>query len=82
MPQRTTTTTEPKPAPTRLRRSTCVHRWVLGDPDGGVIRGQCRNCNAKRVYSTTPEGNDRFDDYREITAASSYHWSRSERKSA
>lgn len=71
-----------QPAPRRARRSSCVHRWVLGEPNEGRIRARCRLCEATRIYPAVPEGNDRFDDYRELTAASSYHWARSERKSA
>ena len=70
-------------APARKRsKRTCIHRWVLGEPIEGEIHGQCRLCDATRTYPANPEGNDRFDDYRELTAASSYHWARNERKSA
>ena len=55
---------------------------MLGEPIEGEIHGQCRLCDATRTYPANPEGNDRFDDYRELTAASSYHWARNERKSA
>ena len=70
------------PAPKRVRRSLCVHRWVLGEPNQGQIFARCRHCDSTRTYPAVTEGNDRFDDYRELTAASSYHWARSERKSA
>lgn len=67
--------------PTRLHAvsqdaPTCVHHWLLGDPVGGQIVGQCKRCGARRVYSTSIEGTDRFDDYREmteITATSEYY---------
>ena len=72
---------EERPVRTRSKLS-CVHRWVLGEPDNGVIPGRCKRCDATRNYPVNPEGNERFDDYRELTAASSYHWARSERKSA
>jgi hypothetical protein len=71
-----------QPAPKPVRRSACVHRWVLGEPNEGRIHGRCRLCDATRIYPAVPEGNDRFDDYRELTAASSYHWARAERRSA
>ncbi len=61
---------------------SCVHRWVLGEPDNGLIPGRCKRCHATRTYPVNPDGNERFDDYRELTAASSYHWARTERKSA
>lgn len=57
----------------------CVHHWVLGDPASGVVLGRCRRCHATRTYAASPESNDRFDDYRELTASSSYN---AERKSA
>jgi hypothetical protein len=55
---------------------------VLGEPANGKIHGRCRLCNRKRVYPSNPEGGDRFDDYRELTAASSYHTTYQERLSA
>jgi hypothetical protein len=60
----------------------CVHRWVLGEPEGGMIAAQCRNCSRTRTYAAYPEGGDRFDDYRELTNASQYHWARFEGRPA
>ena len=57
----------------------CVHHWVLSDPSDGVIPGLCKRCGANRGFPTNPEGVERFDDYREITQASSYD---QDRKSA
>jgi hypothetical protein len=51
----------------------CVHHWLLGDPVGNQIPGRCKRCGARRVYSNSIEGTDRFDDYREITASSEYY---------
>jgi len=51
----------------------CVHHWLLGDPVGNQIIGRCKRCGARRVYSNSIEGTDRFDDYREITATSEYY---------
>ena len=51
----------------------CVHHWLLGEPVGGQILGQCKRCGARRRYSNAIEGIDRFDDYREITATSEYY---------
>jgi hypothetical protein len=56
----------------RPRRSRCVHHWMLEDPAEGWVRGQCRNCNQKRRFPAAPESTQRFDDYRELTAATSY----------
>lgn len=50
----------------------CVHHWVLGEPADGTITGRCRRCAATRVYPAQPVSTDRFDDYRELTASSSY----------
>ena len=52
---------------------SCVHHWVLGDPVSGVILGECKRCGATRLYSASPEGTERFDDYRELTADASYY---------
>ena len=51
----------------------CVHHWLLGDPVNNQIVGRCKRCGARRVYSGSVEGTDRFDDYRELTASSSYY---------
>ena len=52
---------------------SCVHHWLLGEPAAGWIVGRCKRCGATRTYPASPESTDRFDDYRELTAASSYH---------
>ena len=54
----------------------CVHHWLLGEPAGGMVVGRCKRCDATRVYPASPESTDRFDDYRELTASSSYHTER------
>ena len=51
---------------------SCVHHWLLGEPASGVIVGRCKRCDATRLYPASPESTDRFDDYRELTATSSY----------
>jgi hypothetical protein len=56
--------------------SRCVHHWMLADATDGVIPAVCKRCGANRAYSTNPEGVERFDDYREITQASSYYQDR------
>ena len=28
----------------------CIHRWVLGEPRRGTIKGVCRRCGAHRTY--------------------------------
>jgi hypothetical protein len=55
------------------QQPSCVHHWLLSDPASGVVVGRCRRCNATRVYAASPESTDRFDDYRELTATSSYN---------
>lgn len=52
--------------------TTCVHHWMLADPDGGQVIGECRNCLATKVFPASPESTQRFDDYREMTAPTSY----------
>ena len=41
---------------------SCVHHWVLDDPDVGVVSGRCKRCGGERVFSARPDGLDRFDD--------------------
>jgi hypothetical protein len=52
---------------------TCVHHWMLGEPTSGMVVGRCRRCDATRIYPASPGSTDRFDDYRELTASSSYN---------
>lgn len=58
--------------PARVRRSKCVHHWILQDPAEGWVKGQCKNCNARRTYPAAPESTQRFDDYRELVAPTAY----------
>lgn len=51
----------------------CVHHWVLGEPVGGIILGGCRVCGASRSFPSSLETAERFDDYRELTASSTYY---------
>jgi hypothetical protein len=51
----------------------CVHHWLLGEPTGGMVVGRCKRCDATRIYPASPDSTDRFDDYRELTASSSYN---------
>lgn len=50
------------------RSSPCVHRWVLGEPHNGVIRGVCRRCGARRRYPSGLEFVEAIPDYEELTA--------------
>ena len=51
---------------------TCVHHWLLGEPASGRVVGRCKRCGATKAYPASPDSTDRFDDYRELTATSSY----------
>lgn len=53
-------------------RGGCVHHWVLGNPVAGRIIGRCRGCRATKSFPASPESAQRFDDYRELTAATAY----------
>lgn len=33
----------------------CVHRWVVGLPEGGKSSGTCKKCGETRVFITPPE---------------------------
>ncbi len=51
---------------------SCVHHWMLGEPASGMILGECRRCKARKNFPAAPESTQRFDDYRELTAATAY----------
>jgi hypothetical protein len=43
----------------------CVHRWVLGEPHLGFVKGACRRCGAQRAFpaglevpAPAPEGEE------------------------
>ena len=43
----------------------CVHRWVLGEPHRGFVKGACRRCGAQRAFpaglavpAPAPEGEE------------------------
>jgi hypothetical protein len=54
----------------------CVHHWVLAEPVAGVVAGRCRRCGGERAFPATPEGTERFDDYRELAQSRSYYEAR------
>ena len=47
----------------------CVHRWVLGEPRRGSIRGVCRRCGARRTYPSGLEFPEAVPDYQELDAS-------------
>jgi len=55
---------------------TCVHHWVLAEPVAGTVAGRCKRCGGERAFPATPEGTERFDDYRELTQSRGYYDSR------
>lgn len=58
---------EPREAP------SCVHHWLLAEPAAGAIPGRCKRCGVERLFPASPEGAERFDDYRELTQTESYY---------
>jgi hypothetical protein len=52
---------------------TCTHHWVLEEPSEGWVNGTCRTCGGRKQFPASPESTQRFDDYREITAATAYN---------
>ena len=53
-------------------RPSCIHHWVLGGPDHGVIDGRCKRCGITRAFAGTRDETFRFDDFRELTQSSTY----------
>lgn len=56
-----------------LDAPACIHHWILGEPVSGAIPGRCKRCGRDRLFSASPEGSERFDDYRELTESSAYY---------
>ena len=50
----------------RLHATHCIHRWVLGEPHRGRIRGVCRRCGARRSYPSGLEFQEAVTDYEEL----------------
>ncbi len=47
---------ETKPAIDQHQQTgACVHHWVLGEPQLGLIEGHCRRCGAARSFPATVE---------------------------
>lgn len=42
---------------------SCIHHWLLNEPEAGMIAGRCKRCGLDRLFPARPEGLDRFDDY-------------------
>ncbi len=52
---------------------SCIHHWILGEPLAGIITGRCKRCGMDRLFPASPEGAERFDDYRELTQTAAYY---------
>ncbi len=52
----------------RTETSTCVHHWVLGLPEGEVVKGRCKRCGARRDYPASVEGASRQGMYDEAAS--------------
>ena len=37
---------------------TCVHHWLLSDPNGPTCMGLCKKCGATREYQTLAPNNE------------------------
>ncbi len=54
----------------RNQRASCIHRWVLGEPQYGTVDGTCRRCGARRSYPSGPEFPEAVPDYEELADSS------------
>ena len=50
----------------QLQATSCIHRWMLGEPQRGRIRGVCRRCGAQRSYPSGLEIPEAVADYEEL----------------
>ena len=41
------------PRHSRPDPSDCVHYWLLAEPNGPEVRGECKRCGASRMFRTT-----------------------------
>lgn len=60
------------PTPVQIVREgarSCVHHWILNDPESGTVSGRCKRCDGERVFSAHVEGLVRLDDDRESQQA-------------
>ena len=62
--------------PAAVEVPACIHYWVLSEPVAGTINGRCKRCGTDRVFPASPEGAQRFDDYRELTQSAAYYGAR------
>lgn len=51
------------------RSTRCIHRWVLGEPHRGSIKGVCRRCGARRNYPSGLEILEAVPDFEELDAS-------------
>lgn len=49
--------------------TSCIHRWVLGEPHQGVVDGVCRRCGARRRYPSGLEFPEAVPDYEELAVS-------------
>ncbi len=46
--------------------TSCIHRWILGEPTMNTVSGVCRKCGAQRRYPSTLQLYEATPDYAEL----------------
>ncbi len=46
--------------------TSCIHRWILGEPTMNTVSGVCRKCGAHRRYPSTLQLYEATPDYAEL----------------
>lgn len=50
----------------------CRHYWLLAAPEGDLVLGRCRDCQAAREFPARLDETERGNDYQEIGRAPRY----------
>ena len=45
---------------------SCRHYWLLAQPDGAMVAGQCKRCGRERAFPAHLEETERSNDYQDL----------------
>ena len=46
--------------------NSCIHRWMLGEPNMQTVHGVCRRCGAQRSYPSGLEFTEAVTEFEEL----------------